>query len=413
MPVPNYQNSVGWLALQLQAQDLQRQQAEQAAKEQQAAAEQERSFASSMEVMKQNHAMENDRFNRDLEMARLAGEVAAGKGEPTPNYESDRLRESARLAGAHALDSWRRKKEMEELRQVDDRERAALREKEIVQRVKYQDEEQRRKRDHDEMVAATFGMPAEFGPAATALGYTVREAYENPEIRAKVGKYQEIRKQRALDAHAKSGSSVVVAGDYSPMTRKTENDAQGQVMAFERAKVGFKRIRELLAKSHDVFGWGGAIKSAASEGSQQWASLQSFFSGTPVAPPAWSDDFETRKQGLRSAVGGLTSELIKDISGLATTNAEYKRLLETMTGIKAELDNPQIDFDRAFVVRFKTALDEYQDLLSDRADVSRAGLRDGVPLTPANPAEDGPDPETMTPEEREAEKQRLLQELNR
>ena len=339
----DFRTSLGWQALQaMMAQEQRKQQAAQAQKLQDSA-DQDAQFTRQMSVIEGLRGHADEQHKRDIETAKVAGEVAGMRGEAAPQFDGGRLAQEAELAGAGIFEKLRLAREgkeadrghqmkLENLRQVDDLERVRL------------------GQEREGRLAGLFGESREFLQAAGELNVQPKEIPNlDPKVRDLISKRAEQIRLDKNSAHSKSGANMSIdMGSFMDPQKKVLADSQSELVMIDTILPQFERIR--TAMDPRLFGGLGKMRNL----------------GTAIAnaismesPPEFVKEHSRAKAQLQTESGILVSTMIKALSGLASSDQEAARIYRMALGVRTDSQG-NLALNAANVEQMAAALDAYE-----------------------------------------------------
>lgn len=359
----NYMNSLAWMALKARA-DWE---AQEQAKAERAAQDRLAAQQIGMRQADQVSQQVDREFQRQAELAKMAGEAAAYDGELSPAFKSGQFGMIQDIARRHKMGAVARQMDMEKLRQQDDLVRAGLREKEIEHRIGYQRNQAELKDFESAMAGDTDLMAwkmtgAQLGVPISGYKDIISLQRDPKAIEAWQKNRSQIEQERTSRAAAGADKSTVVGGDYVPAGKKGTDAAASDIRITQKLDEDFKYLEGLSGK---LFGARGKVGGILSD-------VADYTMGS--AAPKMAQDFIVEDQTGLTKLLNIISEVTKERSGLAVTDSERKVLQAMSAGIESE---GLAKLSGVGEVRFKTAINTIRDILKRNgvygANVLRAG----------------------------------------
>lgn len=355
----NYRNSIGWAALQAQA-DFEKQQAV-ASQQQQMAHEATRAQAAQNDIAAMDRASkaQQDDFARDMELAKFAGEAAGVSGEAPPKFDNERMGLAAEIASKYTKGKNAFQMQLEKKRQEDDLLRAGLREREIDARISRSAEESARKKFDAETAGLVDKMAWKLVGAHTMED--IQAARKDPN---KFAAWEKARQQLQAehDASRAAGATRINTGDYTDPERKVRGDMQTELVMLDTMLPQFDRIRK--AADPKLFGGVGMARNIGT-------SIANVMNFAPT--PEFAKQHAQAKAALQSEAGILVGTVLKALSGLAASEPEAARIYRMALGVRTD-ENGNLDLSTANIQQMQAALDAYEDYMLRRRDSIRRNV---------------------------------------
>jgi hypothetical protein len=228
------------------------------------------------------------------------------------------------------------------------------------------------------MLQVRMGKPSnELSVAANEFGYhgNAEAALNDSRVRARI---MELR-NRAMATRETSAnnsgkpSTIINTGDYIPLTKPGQAQAEGQVMLFDQ--VG--PVLEDLEKNSgsNLFGLEGAVKGAGS-GAMAWL--------LGDKAPAAAQEYQQELGSTTTKLLGTLKQIQLALSGKASNAQEVQQLSYLLSGIEADSTNGVPNLSAGNRFRFKGAISEAKQLYERYRNVAAQNLQGGIHVGPGS-----------------------------